>query len=379
MFCRSSTVLLLIVCCGRALAADPPTDVTSDKELAEAWKQEVDVPESKPGLTKAAKLKLWVEQNWLVVRREKPNGYWDWQVVLAHVVDKNPPQVLLEDRGATEIKYSQYFIREAQGRMRILREKKTADAPPWPAIPLPLGATKVGMQTKTNLPGFIGSKWKVGDWQFWATGFANDRNDIWIRVNHPALITSSAVTIHRGEPMLLDAFGEFPLQDEGDLFIGQRTLADDDDVAETLRIIKFRADFKINPAPELEVTQWFNAPAEKSLEKLRGNVVLLYFWDRSSQATPSPIEAASALSKKFNDRKFVTIGIVSTNSSAGLEEQLKQRQIEVPIAVDSGETAKRYTVNRPQTYYLIGKDGKIAWTVFGPRPPTEKQIEDLLK
>jgi hypothetical protein len=371
-------VALFIANAAWCRAADQPTDVTSDNELTEGWKQEVNVPESKSGSTKAATLKLWVEQNWLVVRREKPNGYWDWQIVLARVADKNPPQVLLEDRGAIEIKYGQYFIREALGRMRILREKKTADAPPWPAIPLPLGATKVGTQTKTNLPGFIGSKWKVGDWQFWATGFANDRNDIWIRVNHPALTTSSAVTISRGEPMLLDAFGEFPLQDEGDLFIGQRTLADDDDVAEHLRIVKVRAEQKTNPAPELDVAQWFNAPAEKSLEKLRGNVVLLYFWDRASRATPSPVDVATTLIKAFNDRKFITIGIHPAYSSVGLEDQLKQWHVEVPIAVDNGETAKRYTVRTPRAYYLIGKDGKIAWTGT-VRAPTEKQIEDLLK
>ena len=73
---------------------------------------------------KAAKLKLWVEQNWLVVRREKPNGYWDWQIVLALVADKNPPQVMLGDRGAIEIKYGQSFIREAAGSIARAARKK---------------------------------------------------------------------------------------------------------------------------------------------------------------------------------------------------------------------------------------------------------------
>ena len=100
--------------------------------------------------------------------------------------------------------------------------------------------------------------------------------------------------------------------------------------------------------PELDVTQWFNAPAEKSLEGLRGHVVLLYFWDRASQATPSPVDLATTLSKTFNDRKFITIGIHAASSRVGLEDPLKQWHVEVPIAVDSGETAKRYTVRTPR-------------------------------
>ena len=109
-------------------AEDQSTDVTSKQELTDDWKQEVDVPEAKSWVKtlKAAKLTLWVEQNWLVVRRDKPNGWRDWEIVFAHVGDKKPPQVLLKDRGAIEINYGRYFIREMLGQMRVFRRSAVA-------------------------------------------------------------------------------------------------------------------------------------------------------------------------------------------------------------------------------------------------------------
>jgi redoxin len=74
----------------------------------------------------------------------------------------------------------------------------------------------------------------------------------------------------------------------------------------------------------------------------------------------------------------VTICVHVGKSNDNLENFLNEEKITLPVAVDAGETMKRYAVNGRPTYFLIDKDGKIAWWGLG-RPPTDKQFEDLLK
>jgi hypothetical protein len=202
-------------------------------QLKEGWKQDIEIPEVKDKdgnvLYRGATVKLWVEQGWLVARREQPNGYWDWQIVLAQATDPNPPETkLLGGSGSIEINYNRYFIREAAGRMRVLRECKTNDSPAWPGVPLPI-ATQVNGHMGNH--GFQVSNGLSGDWRWYASGF-DKQNDIWVRMNHRMLVKSFGVK--RVSTMVIGLFGDYTTQDEGDLFVGQRQVADDEQLKEIL-------------------------------------------------------------------------------------------------------------------------------------------------
>src|SRR5262249_49713061 len=76
--------------------ADPPA---AARGLPADWSQIVapDPQKDEAGQVMAgAKFKLWVEQGWLVVRRETTAGDLEWQVVLARADDPKPPQVRVD-------------------------------------------------------------------------------------------------------------------------------------------------------------------------------------------------------------------------------------------------------------------------------------------
>jgi peroxiredoxin len=84
------------------------------------------------------------------------------------------------------------------------------------------------------------------------------------------------------------------------------------------------------------------------------------------------------LHRKFADRGLVVLGIHSSERSASAGQSVKDRNISFPVMIDDGQTAKRYRVGALPNCFLIDKSGKVVWG-FGMAPPTEGQIEKLLK
>ena len=103
------------------------------------------------------------------------------------------------------------------------------------------------------------------------------QHDVWIRLEHMAFL--QAFTFEGRAQMARFFYRSRLVQDEGDLLIAERSLPE---VAEAeLLVQKIRKDLVNKPAPELAVKEWFNSPADLSIERLRGNVVLLKFWGKS--------------------------------------------------------------------------------------------------
>jgi hypothetical protein len=64
-------------------------------------------------------------------------------------------------------------------------------------------------------------------------------------------------------------------------------------------VTKIQAQLKGNPAPELDVKQWINAPLKESLDKLHGKAVKLLLWDKSVWTATPPLPTVSMLDSKF--------------------------------------------------------------------------------
>src|SRR6185436_17407850 len=85
-------------------------------------------------IAREARVRLWVELGWLMVRRTTAEGDFEWQVVLARATDPQKPEIKVDEYGNLDVAYRHYFVRETnEGKFRILREIKTAESPPWPS------------------------------------------------------------------------------------------------------------------------------------------------------------------------------------------------------------------------------------------------------
>src|SRR5262249_32762574 len=163
------------------------------------WKKDLDVPEARNDAgqirLRATKLKLWVEQGWLIACHESDRGL-EWQIVLAQATDPNPPQARLDRLTGFEVKYGPYFIREHFGHLRVFRERKTKDSPVWPQIRVDQGAKLLHDDLRGDDRSAFTSLtvWEIGSWHWLGAGIADTsrgepkpadcRFDIWMRVQH---------------------------------------------------------------------------------------------------------------------------------------------------------------------------------------------------
>ncbi len=349
--------------------------------LPEGWKKEIEIPEWRNENTgrvyqAASKLKLWVEQGWLVARYERPERGLEWQAVLAQAKESKQPDVRIDNmpRGF-ELTYGPYFIREHNGWLSVFRERKTNDSPQWPSVPLPKTA-------KWSSAGRSHGEWDDGDWRWIGFGFDNNPTsqdprdyhyDIWTRVQHKALppVSGSFRDGMESNHYALDAYyHDYTFHDEGDVFFGRRSTDTEDQVrAKLANILNGR------PAPELTVKRWFNEPSEASFKKLQGKVVLLYFWNADDYSA-----LAARLERKYKDRGLVVLGVHPAMDSEKLDELLKEKNIDLPTAIDTArtDTERAYTVKIWPTYFLIDKSGKVSQGYLD-HPPTDKQVEALLQ
>jgi thiol-disulfide isomerase/thioredoxin len=356
-----------------AAADSPPT--------ATGWKEVVDVPEArfpKEAKPPLAKLTLWEEKGWLAVRRTDPRGDVEWQVVLAQW-DKSKRPVVRVDKefGSIDIDYDRYFLRDDIGRLRVFRQRKQAGSPTWPALDLPgarnngFGSTRSPFRAgRVQLNGFI-----VGNWCWAVSEPVKDRFDIWVRLQRREL-RARGNGFEGGIGNSRMFYGDVEAVDEGDLFTARRYPAD---VAEAeIAVMKTREALVNHPAPPLGVERWLNSSGIRSLEELRGKVVLLDFWGVWCQPCVKRLPDVERLGKKYQDRGLAVIAVHSKQDAVKVGEFLAKKPLAVPVAVDTGETAKRYGVQSWPTYVLIDRAGNV---VAAPSnlPPSEVKIEELLR
>ena len=145
-------------------------------------------------------------------------------------------------------------------------------------------------------------------------------------------------------------------------------------------------------APELEVSQWVKGNAT-TLEKLKGKIVLLYFWAASNTASTENFPALIRFHRKYARDGLVIIAIRNTSLDkiAPIEKSSNiinpsdipfrmaiDRVIVSPLSSSSigrAQTVAAYGLTKFPAHVLIGKDGRIQ--SFGEQL-LEKRINLLL-
>src|SRR5687767_8930779 len=116
---RSTIVLTACMCFSLATPAVEAEDGLKKIKgaLQDGWEQVIEIPAStnRSGEVRyrSAKVRLWVEQGWLSVRRTDADGEIEWQVALAQPLKDTVPVVHVHARTVgVDLSYGNYFIRE---------------------------------------------------------------------------------------------------------------------------------------------------------------------------------------------------------------------------------------------------------------------------
>ena len=129
-------------------------------------------------------------------------------------------------------------------------------------------------------------------------------------------------------------------------------------------------------APAFDVSEWIGEPV--GLEQLQGKVVLLDFWGNWCVPCKKKLPMIQELHDKYKGDGLEVIGIHSLKDSEKAAEFLSNNNYTFRTALDTGKSAQNYSVLGWPTYYLIDKQGKLAWGPEHSVPP-EELIESLLQ
>jgi cytochrome c biogenesis protein CcdA/peroxiredoxin len=122
-------------------------------------------------------------------------------------------------------------------------------------------------------------------------------------------------------------------------------------------------------APELTgLAHWINSQP-LSLQQLRGKVVLLDFWDYTSEDCLRSLSYVKSWYEKYKGNGLVVIGIQATEGSSGgnnLAESVANLGITYPVAHDTNySVSQEYHNNVWPSLYLIDRSGNIVSSHIG--------------
>ena len=142
---------------------------------------------------------------------------------------------------------------------------------------------------------------------------------------------------------------------------------------------------KLIRSPEIYGDFWFNS-GPLTLNSLQGNVVLLLFWDYTSENSLRTLQYVNEWDRRYRSLGLTAIGIHSPEFSFArdahrIEEAVQVSQVSFPVATDNTKIMRdSFRVSELPTIVLIDRDGNIYFTHPGEGgfDRTERAIQTLL-
>jgi hypothetical protein len=119
-------------------------------------------------------------------------------------------------------------------------------------------------------------------------------------------------------------------------------------------------------ARDLDVATWINGEAA-ILEELKGNIVVLAFWDSADESSVEVVDRLNFLAKKHPDMAIIAVHSADGDQDA-LQQLMEDNNVLFSVAIDKpssrdypGATFKRYNVRKPPGVCIIDRDGKVKY------------------
>ena len=121
-----------------------------------------------------------------------------------------------------------------------------------------------------------------------------------------------------------------------------------------------------------------------TLKAYKGKVVLVNFWATWCPPCRREMPSLQRLREKMSMRPFVILGIDSAEQRDEVEDFLQTVKVDFTIVLDPDSVAtKQWKVFALPTSFLIGRDGKVRYSLSGPTEWDEGEairlIESLLQ
>lgn len=354
--------LLAILCLSDPRSAVGDSIVNRAGDEQDAWQRSEIVSNSMddPG----AKIVTWLEKGWICVKRINSSGSIEWQFRLARHDEKHPPVIRYED---TKCSYScvagkgRYYVREDFGRLRSSLQLDSDTSPTWDVLSLiKLDKTKMfemGSAARKNHISKI-RLFNDGAWvyAYYGNGVATAVYAVKIC---PKINTKTSFSFMSMNDIVEFIASDVSLFDDGNIIVIQRIT--ERAHKDSIELNKAASLIRAMPAPEITASRIY--PENASLKLSSSKPRLVVFWGvwciPCVQHMPEVVKLYETLGKD----KLDIVAVHSTNQSERLEDFLKENKLPFTVALDTGETAKKYAVVKYPTYFVIGTNGKV---VYGP-------------
>lgn len=386
--------------------SSPDASAAPAAKISDTWSTTVPIAGLAPD-TMLGKWRIWVEEGWLLAERRSSEDEVEWKVVLAKVAGDEPPEIEANrppDSLRLSYRDGRYFIREAMGSFRCLREPKTEEEA-WPELEIPARDANSGSGHGHGNSSSVTFQFS-NSWKTIAAGPQRGPGkpivaDSLVRIAHRDLNGGIRFTHRPGAPARVSS-GEWFLIDDGTLLVAERVeawrlqaeLNRQAGRAQAVapgfgappgRVMAVRRGatsgpatniLKGSPAPELSGEVWLNAEQPPQWKELHGKPVLLVLFDLRQPSFVPLVPPLLGFQDLYGKQGLVVIGVHQSCPRGEVEKRMADERIKFPVLIDDGKTGPRYILGFSSSF-LIDRDGKV---VVGYKdllvPPAE--IEQLL-
>ena len=349
----------------------------SEATATPAWRDSVDLPTSIGGSVQAQ-----LREGWLHAWRVDAEGQELWHTILGRAdqpgrIEKpNPFTVVVHHPD------NQSHIRDEMNRNRLSGHRQALVGEPFPGLETEVGDPAAQSTFRpAEKPSTHLTRWQRDHWIWAGSGPTQS-------LLHTVVRLAPILTVPQRKTL------EKPTADQAVLQWDRAEFTDDGQTfsiryisPREMEVMHQRHTMDLGAVPfEIDVERWvapiagYEESPLNSLAQLQGKVVLLDFWATWCSPCIEKLPYVAEMYERYRDQGFIVIALHSADRADNLDNYVSQHDYPFPIALDTGETSRRYGIVGIPHYILIGRDNRIVpIEALGNQPPTEEQIKALLQ
>ncbi len=333
------------------------------------------------------RIEAWIEDGWLHARRVEGSDDLVWHVVLGQVEKGAVPTIEVGSTAEVRHPNGRYFVRDiANQRFNCVRQKLAEGEFAGINTDFLAGSQPSGKGTGNDLGIAVEN---LDDYQWVLLGPAQlhitkegEEEQVHFEIA-PNAVLRMTPTLQDGKHsrfstsgvgMIDYSYDKAQLSDDGE-FLQARYVG----MEEAERVLNRLKLERGSMPPELDAERWVNSmPTEQLKNMSQAPVILIDFWATWCTPCVAQMPTVQALYDQYAEQGFMVVALHSAHQSQDMDDFVAEHSYTMPIALDTGETYRRFGVEGIPQYVLIGRDGRLAETGLLGSVPSTEQIEDLL-